>query len=117
MNPLIRKLKIYELIGSTDVETIETYNWIVDTFGKSKHITQDDGNILYTNGKYRLMLQNIKDKIISVDNETIWSYIETKVDQEQTHDNIYIQTQEVINYIMNKYFNVKEYEPSILYWW
>lgn len=103
MNTLIRKLKIYELIGSADANTIEVYNWINDMFTNLTISKQKSGNLLYSKNNVKLFIQIIKIDGIYFDYNKIWKFFDDKCGLN------YDQTQEIIKYIMFKYFKINNH--------
>jgi hypothetical protein len=96
---LLRTLKIYDLIGIGDTSIIELSQWIDDTF--SDLIIME--NMYYNKADDRLILLTDRQETMWIDNKAVWDILDTK------YNLGYGEIQDIMSYIMFKYYNITGY--------
>lgn len=109
MSHLLRKLKIYHLIDIGDYITINLNEWIEHVFIDLIISKQLNGDLIFyskVNTDIEISLNSTSNNMW-VDYLTIWMVLEVRF--KLNHK----ETQNIIIYIMFKYYNIQGYIPQI----
>jgi hypothetical protein len=109
MSHLLRKLKIYHLVGIGDYITIDLNEWIEHVFIDLTISKQLNGDLIFyskVNIEIEISLNSTSNNMW-VDYLTIWMVLEVRF--KLNHK----ETQNIIIYIMFKYYNIQGYIPQI----
>jgi hypothetical protein len=108
MSIVLRKLKIYHLTDVGDTTTVNLHNWINKTFTKLLVIKRQNGDVYYIKNDIELIIQILECKQLHIEYYPIWRELGLKY---KLSDN---NIQDMIKYIMFKYYNVTNYTPMQL---
>lgn len=101
MSYIIRKWYINELLDIESNNTCQVLK-LLTGFIISK---QEDGNVLYSKGRTKLIVQHVRDKKLYVNYDKIWSILENKYNIK------YKEIQAIVTYIMYKQYGIENYVP------